>query len=307
VDPTGHAADEPGYWSTFAYHFSKDLSEAPSRVYDRFVGILTPGDEGNGGHTAEAQRRLLKVAGNEELDPVSRTLATMEAVKLQGAVVVEETIIRPAQEAPASARRAGVYANDALTARDGTAMAVGVLGVIASSSEAFGGLLPVAPGRSIGRKAISSVETQLIREGEQSVARAGATGGGGTTVTPWGTRSNATGKFGEGPRGGLDPVDDFIEHAKANGYEVLGKEISFKTPFETRHVDVVIRNPLTGKIGGVEIKSSAEEFAKLKPEQFAADRWINRFGAKAVGKNAKAAGVTSIDHTVKIQWPPPPQ
>ncbi len=123
--------------------------------------------------------------------------------------------------------------------------------------------------------------------------------------TPWGTRSSATGKFMKGPRAGIDPVDSFIEEAERNGFEVLGREISVKTPFETRRLDVVLRNSETGQVGGIEIKSSMEEFLKFKKEQFAADRYINQTGAEAVGENARAAGVRRIDSVMKVLWEGP--
>jgi hypothetical protein len=126
-----------------------------------------------------------------------------------------------------------------------------------------------------------------------------------TVTTPWGTRDFLSGKFSVGPRGGIDPVDDFIAQARANGYEVIGREISVLTPFEMRRVDVVIRNPTTGATGGIELKSSDAEFRKFKPEQFSADEWINRFGARTTGQNARAAGIRNLNYVVKILWPPP--
>ncbi len=39
--------------------------------------------------------------------------------------------------------------------------------------------------------------------------------------TPWGMRDASTGRFTKGGRGGVDPVDDFIETAKKNGYNVF--------------------------------------------------------------------------------------
>ena len=77
-----------------------------------------------------------------------------------------------------------------------------------------------------------------------------------------------------------------------------------KTPFEVRKLDVVLRNRTTGQIGGVELKSSLAEFNKLKTEQFAADRYINQRGARAVGENARQAQIDRIDSVVKILWEP---
>ena len=126
-----------------------------------------------------------------------------------------------------------------------------------------------------------------------------------TTVTPWGTRDLLTGKFTKGPRAGIDPVDDFIAQANANGYEVVSREITFRTPFENRRIDVLLRHPVTKKIFGVELKSTAEEFAKLNVPQNAADRYINLYSASAVGEKARAAGVTTVDSIIKILWEAP--
>jgi RHS repeat-associated protein len=127
-----------------------------------------------------------------------------------------------------------------------------------------------------------------------------------TVVTPWGTKEVATGKFFSGARGGIDPVDDFIAQAEANGFEVIGREVTFHTPFGQRHVDVLLRNLSNpSQIGGVELKSSLEAFERLEPQQFAADRYINMFGARATGEKAAELGVVRLDSTVKILWPPP--
>jgi RHS repeat-associated protein len=123
-----------------------------------------------------------------------------------------------------------------------------------------------------------------------------------TEVTPWGTRDLVTGKFTTGPRAGVDPVDDFIAHAEANGLEVVGREVTFRTPFGLRRADVLVRNTETGKIHGVEVKSTDAEFDKLNPQQAAADKWINAQGARATGQKAKDLGITRIEGMVKIRW-----
>lgn len=157
--------------------------------------------------------------------------------------------------------------------------------------------------------ALSKINTKGMSLGGGPAAAAGGTGGeeppDDFVVTPWGTRDLRTGKFAGGERGGKDPVQDFIEHAKANGFEVVGEgEITVETPFVNRRPDVVLRNPQTGRVGGVEIKSTPREFAKRNASQAAADRWINTFGARAVGRNAENAGVKQLDYMMKIQWPP---
>jgi hypothetical protein len=126
-------------------------------------------------------------------------------------------------------------------------------------------------------------------------------------ITPWGTRDLVTGRFVSGIRGGIDPEEAFINEALRNGFKVLGRRISIRVPFgnkKIRVVDVVLESP-EGKVGGIEIKSSIEEFAKWDKEiaqQFANDRYINRFGAEAVGENARSAGITKLNYMIKIQW-----
>jgi len=172
VDPTGHSAEGDNFWGWFAFHLSGSLLEAPTQALDRIQGLLTPGDESNSGRAATQQRKWLDVAGNKRADPVTRTFATMEAMKLQGAVVVEETIVRPAANVPANARKVGTHAYEAMTATDRTAMAVGVLGATAAFAEATGGLVPLVPERSLGTKLIGSTETRILSQGERSVAQA---------------------------------------------------------------------------------------------------------------------------------------
>lgn len=94
-------------------------------------------------------------------------------------------------------------------------------------------------------------------------------------------------------------VQDFVSKANSKGYNVVGTEVTFATPLGNRRLDVVVENLATGKIGGVEIKSTMGAFGRFDPLQFAADRWINTFGAKAVGR---FDGLV-IHDTIKIKWP----
>lgn len=59
-----------------------------------------------------------------------------------------------------------------------------------------------------------------------------------------------------------------------------------------------------GRVTEVHDQKTRAEFNKLKKEQFAADSFINRQGATAVGKNAERAGVERIDSVMKILWEP---
>jgi hypothetical protein len=117
---------------------------------------------------------------------------------------------------------------------------------------------------------------------------------------------NALGQFmskapGQRPPG-FNAVDDFVTQAQKNGYEVVEREVSFNTPFGQRRYDAVLRDPVTGRTSGIEIKSSAGAMNRgdaAARQQFAADRWINESGgATSVG----GKGGITIESTYKIQW-----
>lgn len=84
--------------------------------------------------------------------------------------------------------------------------------------------------------------------------------------------------------------------------DVLGTHVYATTPFGDRVIDVVLKHSQTGKIGGIELKSSSSEFYKFRADQFAKDRWINQFGADTYGQEATAGKVTRIDYTMKVLW-----
>jgi hypothetical protein len=101
---------------------------------------------------------------------------------------------------------------------------------------------------------------------------------------------------------GAQAVDDFIANAEANGAQVAGREVSVQTPFGLRRYDVVLRDPATGALQGVEVKSSVGAFNRFDAaarQQFAADRWVNQYGADAVGQNASLG---RIQGSSKILW-----
>lgn len=100
---------------------------------------------------------------------------------------------------------------------------------------------------------------------------------------------------------GSSAVDDFVALAEANGFDIVGREVSVRTPFGGRRYDVVLRNLQTGEIGGVEIKSSQAAFDRFDAaarQQSAADRFVSRNGAVATGR---FEGV-EIDSAIKILW-----
>ena len=82
-----------------------------------------------------------------------------------------------------------------------------------------------------------------------------------------------------------------------------------RSPFYSvgRRYDIVIRNPQTGELTGIEIKATPKEFGKHNTAQFAADRFANMAGGEAFGSAAEAAGVSGqrITSTYKIMWSEP--
>jgi len=104
---------------------------------------------------------------------------------------------------------------------------------------------------------------------------------------------------------GLSVEDDFIANAQANGFTVVGQHVRVKTPFSPywREIDVVLRGPNSDLNFGVEVKSSIGAINRNDAaacQQFAADRWINQYGAEAIGKDKGLV----ISGTSKILWRP---
>ena len=100
---------------------------------------------------------------------------------------------------------------------------------------------------------------------------------------------------------------DFVANAQANGFTIAGRKVSIDTPFGRRVIDVVLRDPKNPTLNyGVEVKSSVGAFNRndaAARHQFAADRYINQYGAEVVGEWRKQ-GLTHIAGTSKILWRP---
>jgi hypothetical protein len=69
-------------------------------------------------------------------------------------------------------------------------------------------------------------------------------------------------------------------------------------------ITIILQEPVTGLIGGVEIKSSLPAFERLDEaarRQIDADRWLNIVGGTSIGQRF---GIY-IDNTLELMWPPP--
>ncbi len=101
-------------------------------------------------------------------------------------------------------------------------------------------------------------------------------------------------------------VAHFIAQVEASGLNIAGTNVAVRTPFGTRIYDVVLRHPTTRAVTAVEIKSTRRAFSRFDQaahQQFAADRWVNTYGADVVGKFKSSIG--SIENAIKIYWPVP--
>ena len=70
---------------------------------------------------------------------------------------------------------------------------------------------------------------------------------------------------------------------KQEGHEVMGTQVSAKTPLTRRVIDILIKDKNTGKIRAVEVKSGG---ARRSATQKAKDKAMENKGAELIGKNA---------------------
>jgi hypothetical protein len=73
-----------------------------------------------------------------------------------------------------------------------------------------------------------------------------------------------------------------------------------------RRYDVVLRDPKTGQMGGIEIKRTLSEFNDTMTKQADADTYVNRFGGEMFGTSAENSGVAGqrLGFAAKIYWDP---
>jgi hypothetical protein len=72
---------------------------------------------------------------------------------------------------------------------------------------------------------------------------------------------------------------------ESEGHEILGKEVTVKTPKTNRRVDFLIKDGKTGEIRAIEVKSGN---ATRNPTQILKDNAMENAGGKIIGKNAKS-------------------
>jgi choice-of-anchor C domain-containing protein len=105
---------------------------------------------------------------------------------------------------------------------------------------------------------------------------------------------------------GQRSVDNFILFMRQNNVEVVASEIFVRSPFQPigRRFDVVLRDPATQQLVGIEIKATSGAFGRLNRAQALSDTVVLRFGSRAFGARARAAGIEGepIHNVYRIQW-----
>ncbi len=155
VDPTGFEGEKQQqtpswvHWAVGAVEgmdeFQKRLDKLPEQAAQQTVNLLTPGHSQNKGVVAQKQRDLLAVARDPKKPVVARVEAASEALKMQPAAIVEETVVRPAMEAPGHAKAAGQHLAQAEAATSPVEKAVHYLEATKEAAQAFTGMAtPVA-------------------------------------------------------------------------------------------------------------------------------------------------------------------
>jgi RHS repeat-associated protein len=174
VDPTGHAPEEGQQTPSWVHlaigaiegmnEFQKRLDKLPEQAAQQTVNLLTPGHSENKGVVAQKQRELLAVARDAKKPVVARVEAAGEALKMQPAVIVEETVVRPAMEAPGHAKAAGQHLAQAEAVTSPLEKAVHVLEATKETAQAFTGLAtPAALVSGGGRTpAVSTSEAEAV-------------------------------------------------------------------------------------------------------------------------------------------------
>jgi len=161
----------------------------------------------------------------------------------------------------------------------------------------FGGIVSFSQGKTIGMAALQGIAMGAIAGAVGGIADSFLS----SVLTP------AAGRVAQVVTNRLNgnaAVEDFIRLAQANGMTIIGREVQVMTTLGKRVIDVVIKNPKTGLLEGIEIKSSMSalnRFDLAAKIQILKDRCINWFGADAIGEYAGLR----IDSTTRLLWPAP--
>jgi hypothetical protein len=138
--------------------FQKLAEKVPEQIAEQARRLFTPGDPQNKGAIAKRQRELLAIARDPKKPAVARVEAAGEALKMQPASVVEETVVRPAMEAPGHAKAAGVHLAQAEQAKSPVEKAVHALEATKEAAQAFNGFAaPAAIATAGARPAAAGV------------------------------------------------------------------------------------------------------------------------------------------------------
>ena len=87
------------------------------------------------------------------------------------------------------------------------------------------------------------------------------------------------------PAPGTQIADNFAEHLRDNGMDVVGTELTVRTPVDLRRYDIAVRlpdgsSPTGSRLHGIEVKSGT---ATRNRQQRMQDNWVNEHGARGVG------------------------
>lgn len=75
-------------------------------------------------------------------------------------------------------------------------------------------------------------------------------------------------------------IPEVLASFVSEGYVVVSlSQVTVMTPFGERVYDAVVRNPTTGELIGVEVKTTLSDAVRLKPEQVAKDVSVMTSGA----------------------------
>jgi hypothetical protein len=154
---------------------------------------------------------------------------------------------------------------------------------------------PIAGGLPAGPATIDVAGFERLDEEEElqpQTSTAGAGRFGGKKYGPWVLRINGMHEVKPNDQptinqeNGNKARDEFADHLRANGMDVVGTEVYINTPGGARIADIVVR--VNNQLHGIEVKSGN---ARVDPLQYAKDRIINTHGGSAYGQRARDGNI----------------